>query len=149
MKIGELCSRVVIFVHEDESVRRAAELMRRYHVGSLVVTKYGDAEQKPLGTVTDRDIVVEVIARDVDPDELTVGDIMGEKLVIASEDDELQDVLEVMRRRGIRRVPVVDKAGALIGVLALDDLLEAFAEGLGAMAEIVSHQRFQESRKRA
>lgn len=149
MNIGDLCNRVVIYVHEDEPVRRVAEIMRRYHVGNVVVTQFGDKQQKPVGLVTDRDLVVEVMAQGVDPDEITAGDIMSENLLLAREDEEVMDVVEAMRKKGIRRVPVVDAAGTLIGVLALDDLLQLFASGLSAMADIVGTQRYQESRLRA
>ncbi|HLW73684.1 MAG TPA: CBS domain-containing protein [Gammaproteobacteria bacterium] len=149
MKIGELCNRVVIYVHEDESVRRVTEIMRRYHVGNVVVTQFGDKEQRPVGMVTDRDVVVEVIAQGVDPDETTAGDIMSEKLLIVREDEEVMDVVEAMRKKGIRRVPVVDVGGSLVGVVALDDLLQLFASGLSAMADIVGTQRYQEARLRA
>ena len=149
MKIGELCNRVVIYVHDDEPVRHVAEMMRRYHVGNVVVIQFGDKEQKPVGIVTDRDIVVEVIAQGVDPDEITAGDIMSENLLLACEDEEVMDVVEAMRKKGIRRVPVVDVDGTLVGVLALDDLLQIFASGISAMADIVGTQRHQESRLRA
>ena len=149
MNIGELCNRVVIYVHEDEPVRRVAEMMRRYHVGNVVVIQFGDKELKPVGLVTDRDVVVEVVAEGVDPDEITAGDIMSENLLLAREDEEVMDVVEAMRKKGIRRVPVVDVGGTLVGVLALDDLLQIFASGLSAMADIVGTQRYQESRLRA
>ena len=149
MKIGDVCNRLVIDVTEDEPVRRAAELMRKYHVGTLVVTSFGDEQRAPTGIVTDRDIVVETTASGIDPDEVTVGDIMSDKVVLASEDDEVPDVLEMMRKKGIRRLPVVDRQGALVGILAVDDLLQICAENLGAMAAIVGGQRRQESKVRA
>ena len=149
MKIGDVCNRIVIYVHEDESVQRAAELMRKYHVGNLVVTELDDERQMPVGIVTDRDIVVEVIAKGVDPNELTVGDIMSKELELASEGDDVSDVLDAMRESGIRRMPVVDSAGALVGVLALDDLLQLYAADLSTIAAIVGTQRHRESAARA
>lgn len=149
MKIGDVCNRLVIDVTEDEPVRRAAELMRKYHVGTLVVTAFGDEQRAPTGIVTDRDIVVETTASGIDPEEVTVGDIMTDKVVVATEDDEVPDVLEMMRKKGIRRLPVVDSKGALVGILAVDDLLQICADNLGAMAAIVGGQRRQESKVRA
>lgn len=149
MKTGDICNRVVIYVHEDESIQHAAELMRKYHVGNLVVTQFGDAKQVPIGILTDRDIVVEVTAKGVDPEDLTVGDVMSDDLTLASEDDEIPETLESMRKSGIRRMPVVDAKGTLVGILALDDLLQICAANLSAMAAIVGTQRRQESRARA
>ena len=149
MKVGDVCNRLVIDVTEDEPVRRAAELMRKYHVGTLVVTSFGDEQRAPTGIVTDRDIVVETTASGIDPEEVTVGDIMTDKVVVATEDDEVPDVLEMMRKKGIRRLPVVDSQGALVGILAVDDLLQICADNLGAMAAIVGGQRRQETKVRA
>lgn len=145
MKVGDVCSRLVIDVTQDEDVRRAAELMRKYHVGYLVVTEYGDADKVPIGVITDRDIVIEVVAKAVDADELTVGDIMTELPLIASESDGISDALDAMRSKGVRRVPVVDAKRSLIGVLAVDDLLPVLATGISTMASIVGSQRRQES----
>ncbi len=148
MKAGDLCNRLVIDITEDESVQRAAELMRKYHVGMLVVTGYGDTEHAPVGVVTDRDIVVETTAEGIDPEEVTVGDIMCDEVVMAAEGDEVPDVLEMMRKKGIRRLPVVDTKGTLVGILTVDDLLQLCAEDLGAMAAIVGGQRRRESKVR-
>lgn len=148
MKAGDLCNRLVIDITEDESVQRAAELMRKYHVGMLVVTGYGDTEHAPVGVVTDRDIVVEATAEGIDPEEVTVGDIMCDEVVMAAEDDEVPDVLEMMRKKGVRRLPVVDAKGTLVGILTVDDLLQLCAEDLGAMAAIVGGQRRRESKVR-
>jgi|SRR5579859_4369232 len=148
MKVGDVCNRLVIDVTEDEPVRRAAELMRKYHVGTLVVTSFGAEQRVPTGIVTDRDIVVETTAPGIDPDEVTVGDIMSDQVVVAAEDDEVPDMLEVMRKKGVRRLPVVDAQGALVGILAVDDLLQLCASDLGAMAAIVGGQRHQESKAR-
>jgi CBS domain-containing protein len=149
MNVGEICSRVVIHVTRDEPVRRAAELMRKYHVGYLVVTESGDQERMPVGTVTDRDIVVEVAAPGIDPGEVTVGDIMDQDPpLMVDESDELSDVLDAMASHGVRRVPVVNAGGSLVGVLALDDALGLLVAQLGSIAEIVGNQRRHESKVR-
>lgn len=150
MNIGEVCNRVVIHVTSDEPVRRAAELMRKYHVGYLVVTEFGDQELVPVGTVTDRDIVLESVAAGIDPDEITVGDIMDQDPpLVADEADELPQLLDAMREQGVRRVPVVDSRRQLVGVLTLDDVLQLLSTQLGAIADVVGNQRRHESKVRA
>lgn len=150
MKVGEACNRVVIHVNSDEPVRRAAELMRKYHVGCLVVTEYGDEDQVPVGTVTDRDIVLEAVAPGVDADEITVGDIIDpDPPLVADEKDELSDTLDAMRAQGVRRVPVVDARRSLVGILALDDVLQLVSSQLGVLADIVGDQRRQEAKVRS
>lgn len=148
MKVGDVCSRLVIDVTQDEDVRRAAELMRKYHVGYLVVTEYGDKDKVPVGVITDRDIVVEVVAKAVTAEELTVGDIMTELPLVASEGDDISETLDAMRGKGVRRVPVVDSKRSLIGVLAIDDLLQVLASDINIVASIVGSQRRQESEVR-
>lgn len=124
MKVGDLCRRGVISVDNSTDVTSAAQRMREQHVGFLIVYQLGDPLRRPIGVLTDRDIVLEVIAAKVDPEELTVDDVMTRDPLIASETDELSEVLQAMRLAGIRRVPVVDTRGALVGVLAIDDALD-------------------------
>lgn len=150
MNVGEVCNRVVIHVTDDESVRRAAELMRKYHVGYLVVTAFGDQDQVPIGTVTDRDIVLETVAPGIDPDDMTIGDIMDQDPpLVADESEELPELLDAMRAQGVRRVPVVDARRCLVGVLSLDDVLQLLSSQLGTIAEVVGNQRRNESKVRA
>src|SRR5574340_806594 len=127
MNIGDICSRAVVSIGVNDPVRQAAEMMRNYHVGSLVVTESSDGGLTPVGMLTDRDIVVGIVAKDVDPLTVTVGDIMSPEPLIAAEDDDVAEILEDMRKQGVRRIPVVDEADKLIGIFALDDLLQLLA----------------------
>ncbi|KAF0191923.1 MAG: putative signal transduction protein [Gammaproteobacteria bacterium] len=127
MLAGEICNRDVVFVRRDETIIDAAKLMRKYHVGSVVAVDEQDGRRVPAGVLTDRDIVVEVIAGDVDPGVVRVGDVMRPELVTVRESDHVADVLDLMQQKGVRRVPVVNDDGELEGILALDDLLELFA----------------------
>jgi CBS domain-containing protein len=149
MKVGEVCSRLAIDVGSDRSVRNAAELMRKYHVGYLVVTEPNDSGRVPIGTLTDRDVVLETVAVGADPDDVTVSDIMDQDPpLVAVEGDQLSEALEAMRLQGVRRVPVVDAKRNLVGVLALDDILQLLNSELGMIAEIVASQRRLEAKVR-
>jgi predicted transcriptional regulator len=149
MKVGDVCNRVVIFVTQDEPVQCAAELMRKHHVGNLVVTEFGDQDKVPVGIITDRDIVLEVVAKGIDSTEITVGDILSQDPpLVANEADDISDALEAMREQGVRRVPVVGSRHELVGVFALDDVLQQIAFQLGTMADIVGSQRRQEAEVR-
>jgi CBS-domain-containing membrane protein len=123
--------------------------MRKHHVGDLVVVEQVDGNARvPVGIVTDRDIVVSVIALGLDPSSLLVGDIMSDDLLTTSEQDDVYATIERMRFRGIRRVPVVDAAGGLTGIVSADDLLEFLAEEMGDLSRIASHQQAHEKRAR-
>lgn len=148
MTIGEICSRTVVFVHENMSLSDAANLMRDHHVGSLVVVKEGDPKRVPTGIITDRDIVIEVVAQGLDHDTLRVGEVMAGDLVTAREQDNMLDALQVMRRRGIRRMPVVTESGSLAGIVTIDDLLEIVAEELDDVVKAIASERQKETRAR-
>ena len=149
MKIGEYCKRCVVSITSKSDAADASKLMRAGHVGFLIVYREGDELKKPVGVLTDRDLVLGVLARDIDPHSVTVDDVMTRQPLIATEADELSDTLRAMRLTGIRRVPVVDARGALTGIMALDDALDVVT---GLMCDItgsIKSEQRQEWRARA
>lgn len=148
MHAGELCNREVVVVYRDTRLVEAARLMREHHVGSLVVVIDRLSERVPVGILTDRDIVVAVVAKELDPRALTVGDILNGELLAVREKDSITDALRIMREQGVRRLPVLSHSGALAGILTLDDVLELVAEELGDFARTISRERVRETRLR-
>jgi CBS domain-containing protein len=148
MRIGEICTTLSIYCTRDETVQGAALMMRTHHVGDLVVIEQAGSERVPVGILTDRDIVVSVIALGLDPASLLVGDIMSEDLLTCGEGDDVYATIERMRLRGIRRVPVVNALGGLAGIVSADDLLEFLAEEMSELARIAPHQQSHEKRAR-
>lgn len=148
MRIGEICTTSPIACSRDESIQGAALLMRTHHVGDVIVVDQPDGERIPVGIVTDRDIVVSVIALGLDPASLLVGDIMSDDLLSCSENDDVYETIERMRQRGIRRMPVLNAHGSLSGIVSVDDLLGFLAEEMGELARIAPHQQSQEKRAR-
>ena len=149
MAVGEICNREVVIAKKTLSVVDAAQLMRKHHVGDLVVVEEKNGRRHPVGIVTDRDIVVEVVAAGVNPDALKVGDIMGPEVATVRESEGLFEALRYMRGKGVRRMPVVDRDGGLVGILTLDDLLGLLAEEMTELAKLVSHERQREAASRA
>ncbi|OGI41616.1 MAG: histidine kinase [Candidatus Muproteobacteria bacterium RBG_16_62_13] len=148
MKVGDACNREVVVVERNASVRDAARLMRDFHVGDLIVVESGEGRRRPVGILTDRDIVVGVLARDVDTESVAVQDVMGGELVTATEDESLLDAVKRMRAAGVRRTPVVDQDGTLIGILTVDDLLDLLSETLSDLTRLVSREISREQRRR-
>ncbi|MCC6301498.1 MAG: CBS domain-containing protein [Gammaproteobacteria bacterium] len=140
MTVGRVCNRDVVVTRAEDSLRSVAQLMREYHIGDVVVVEERDGATVPVGIVTDRDLVVEVIAAGVAPDALGVGDVMSFELVTAHEEDSLWDTLQRMRVNAVRRIPVVDGRGALVGLLTLDDLLELLAGELMDLARVAGRR---------
>ena len=148
MAIGELCTREVVSAEKEMSIVAVARLMRRYHVGDVVVVERRGELVVPVGIVTDRDIVVELIAEEVALDAVSVGDVMSYELVTVPEGTDVWETLELMRRKGVRRIPVINAAGALEGIVVVDDLLEILAEELTMLARVVSSGQVLEGEKR-
>ncbi|MDA8421030.1 MAG: CBS domain-containing protein [Pseudomonadota bacterium] len=144
MPIGELCSRDVIFVTPRDTVPEAARLMRQHHVGDLVVVEDQAGRRVPVGMLTDRDLVVEVLASGVGADTVTVGDIMSPEPVTARETDGVYETIQRMRARGVRRIPVINDRGGLEGIIAVDDLLEMLAEEIMNLATLVGREQAHE-----
>jgi predicted transcriptional regulator len=119
--------------------------MRTHHVGDLVVVEAREGRKHPVGIVTDRDIVVEVVAAGVNPELLKVGDIMGPEVATVRESEGLFEALRYMRDKGVRRMPVVDAAGGLVGILTLDDLLGLLGEEMMELSRLVSNERQREA----
>ena len=134
--------------HRSRLALTLAERMRHTHVGDIVVVEYRNGEAVPVGLVTDRDLVVAVMASGEDADQFTAGQIMSRGLIVVSETDEIGVALDEMRRSGVRRLPVVDDSGRLTGIVALDDIVEYLASLLSGIAEVSKLQRMEEQRFR-
>jgi signal-transduction protein with cAMP-binding, CBS, and nucleotidyltransferase domain len=136
MSTGEFCTREVVITEKGSSILEVARLMRTYHVGDVIVVERRGEQNVPVGIITDRDIVVELIAQEVDLNSVTVGDVMSYDLLSVRQDEGIWEVLLRMCDRGVRRIPVVNEAGGLEGILALDDMIELLAEELTLLARI-------------
>lgn len=148
MPVGEICNREVIVIQRDATVVEAAKLMRQYHVGAVIVVEKRDGRQVPVGVVTDRDLVVEVVATELDENIITVGDIMAQEVFTIKESTASYEAIELMRRKTARRLPVVDETGELVGILTLDDALQLLSEELLDLAKLVRYEQKKETRHR-
>lgn len=137
MNIGELCTRDTFIIQKDDSIVEAAKLMRVFNVGDLIVVSANTEGNTPVGIVTDRDIVLGVVADNTDPQSVKVAEIMSKELVTGSEEDGIYESIERMRTHGIRRLPVVNKEGYLVGILCVDDLLEFLGEEVSSLIGLV------------
>ena len=149
MKIGECCNREVITAEKDMSITEAARLMQAHHIGDLIVVENMNGRNRPIGIVTDRDLVIEVLAQMAPIDAIRVGDVMSYEIAAVKENDELWEALEQMHKLGVRRMPVVDATGLLVGIITLDDLMELMAEAMGHIASLIRREIGTEARKRS
>jgi len=148
MPIGELCVRDVIVCTRSTTIHEAARLMRQHHVGDLLVVNGSGAKQRPVGIITDRDIVLSVIALQLDPSVFTVGDLATREIVSVREEQGIFETIQEMRKHGVRRMPVLDEEGGLIGIVSIDDLIQLLAEEMGELAKLISQEQAQETKLR-
>lgn len=138
MSVGRICCREVELCDLQESVQSAAERMRERRVGSLVVVDEG---RRPVGLLTDRDVTIRVVAAGRDARGTRVQDVMTMEPSTIRDDETVESAVSLMRAKGVRRVPVVDASGQLVGILTLDDVLDLLAEELEVVGGILSKQR--------
>ncbi len=146
--IGEICNREVVIASRNTTVVAGAKLMRKHHVGNVVITDQSNGNRTPVGIVTDRDIVLEVLAQGLDPEKFSLGELMTDDLFTIPESEGIFQAIQSMRTHGLRRAPVVDRKGGLVGIVAVDDLLGLLAEELGELAKLVNVEQAHEAHLR-
>lgn len=125
MSVGRICTREVDLADAEETAWQAAERMHQRTVGCLIVL---NPARKPVGIITDRDLVIRAMARSKDPYQTRVDEVMTPDPVCVTEQTSINDALAQMRQGGFRRLPVVDGEGALCGLVTLDDILLLFCQ---------------------
>ena len=148
MLLKDLCVLDVASCTREQTVAAAARLMRQQHTGDLIVVDDDDGESRPIGILTDRDIVMDVIACDRDPCRTSVGEVMSTKLVVAAGHEDVGVALDRMQAHGVRRLPIVGERERLLGIVTLDDLLQWTAQQADALAAIVSKGQTCERRSK-
>lgn len=148
MLIGEICTRTVTIVKRKDSMFEAASLMRTHHVGNVVVVEQKGEQVQPVGILTDRDIVIEVVAKNVPLDSVSVEDVMSSELFVTQENCELWEAIRRMQVKGVRRIVVVNDKGGLVGIVSTDDLFELLSEELLDLAKVVMKGQDREKEMR-
>ena len=148
MPIGEFCNREVVIADRDTTALEAAQLMRQYHVGCLVVVDSVEGPRRPVGVVTDRDIVIEVVAKQVAPESVKLGEMLASEVSTVSTTDGVYDTLRYMREHGIRRMPVVDALGQLAGIVTMDDYLTLLSEEMTELSKLIAREQKRETTQR-
>jgi len=149
MTAGEMCTRNVVVTRKEEGIVDAAKRMRMFHVGDVVVVERDGDHRRPIGILTDRDIVLSVVASDPGYAHCClVNDVMTSDPVTVRETEGFMDVLKKMQAHGVRRIPVVDDEGDLVGIVAFDDVARVLADELNAMVGVLASEHVREERYR-
>lgn len=146
-QLKNFASSVVAVVEPDTTALVVAQVMRKLHVGALVVV---DAVEKshPIGIVTDRDLVLELMAEGLDPAVFTVGDIMSVDLVLASPEMDAMDAVQLMNAHQLRRLVITDADGNLTGIVTMEDVLELLANEISNLSAGLAGAKDRETRQR-
>ena len=147
-RLKDFATDTVVVADPETTALAAAKLMRKHHVGALVVVD-GLESNRPVGIVTDRDLVLALMAEGLDPEVFTAGDIMSVELVTASAALDAMDAVQLMRANRLRRIVIVDDDGRLAGIVSMEDLLELLTRELAALAAGVIGSRDREFEQRA
>ena len=137
MNIGSICSRRIVTIDSKATLAQAAAQMRDRHVGALVVTAASPEGPRVTGVVTDRDLVVHVLAQGVDGNQFAVGDLANRRIASIRDTDDVSVALDVMRECGVRRLLVTGEAQELVGIVSLDDLAAACASDMDRLARVI------------
>jgi CBS domain-containing protein len=147
-QLKDFATSVVAVVEPETTALVVAQLMRTHHIGALIVV---DAHEKsrPVGIVTDRDLVLELMAEGLDPAVFTAGDIMSVDLVLATPDMDAMDAVQLMKTHRLRRLVIADDAGRLVGIATMEDVLELLTRELANLAAGLAGARDREVDERA
>ncbi|HSE83547.1 MAG TPA: CBS domain-containing protein [Thermodesulfobacteriota bacterium] len=137
MSLGNLVHRKVVSVNEGTTVKEVVKLMEEKNVGSVVVVGGGEA----VGIVTDRDILLRVVNKGLNPERSSVDEVMTKKVLVLREEMGLFDALEQVKEKGVRRFPVVDARGNLKGIMTLDDIIYILGKEMADVASIIEKER--------
>ncbi len=137
MRVDRVYTRKIVGTTRSTSLAEAAELMRTHHVGALLVTNDPPDESTAVGFVTDRDVVVQAVAKGLDPRDLSVGNVMTPVVGTISEKADLHEALELMRGAGVRRLVVTHGGGQVVGILSLDDVIDGIAADMSSLTALV------------
>jgi CBS domain-containing protein len=150
MKVMDIATHHVVTVSPTATIVEAARLMREHHVGTVVLVETTRSIRAPIGLVTDRDIVVGAIAQGVDNlADIKVADIAAHDLVVADADREISEVSRLMLASGVRRIPIVNSTGALVGIVTYDDVMAWMADEIADFGRLFARQRRRERKARS
>lgn len=145
--LKDFATSLVAVVEPETPAVVVASLMRQHHIGALVVVDATD-KTRPVGIVTDRDLVLELMAEGLDPAVFTAGDIMSVDLVTATPEMDAMDAVQLMKTHRLRRLVIVDERERLVGIATMEDVLELLARELASLAAGLAGARDRETLER-
>ena len=141
MFVGKYCDKKISTLTQDSSILDAAQVMRKNHVGEVIIVEKKMGNVIPVGLITDRDLVVEILAMEIDIETINLGCIMCIELVTVNYDSSLNKALEIMQHHGIRRAPVVGNNGELIGIINIEAVIKVLSQDMAKILKLFNNER--------
>jgi CBS domain-containing protein len=148
MDIFDFCHTNVVTAKPDASIVEVAKLMRDRHVGDVVIVEKRDDKDMPIGIVTDRDLVVELLASEMDPGKVVIEDLMTRSVVSVPQSATVRKAVEEMSQHGVRRIVVLGDDDQLVGIFTIDDVVSSYSAGMGELAHLLDRELTQERHRR-
>ena len=147
-RLKDFASSQVAVVEPETTALVVSQIMRKHHIGALVVVEAG-GKNRPLGIVTDRDLVLELMSEGLNPEVFTAGDIMSVDLVLAHPEMDAMEAVRLMKTHRLRRLVIADENGSLAGIVTMEDLLQLLTRELADLTTGVVGARDREVTERA
>ena len=148
MILEKIAVKNVVTIPENATMLEAAKAMRDDHVGSVIVVDQSSSRKIPIGIITDRDIVVSTSAFGIPPSSIQVKDVMSATLVTAKKSDSLNHIMNLMKEHGVKRIPITDTDGSLMGIISTHELMKVLSDELGEVVRVTERQREVENERR-
>ena len=136
MTLADCCVKSVVTVSPKTTVDEVARLMKERNVGSVIVTY----NRMPVGIITDRDLILRVMAEGKEPDQVKAEDVMTKDLAIVKGDTGIFEAIEFITQKGVRRIPIVKPDGTLIGIITLDDVIRMIGREMSRVADVIERE---------
>jgi len=140
MTIESIATREVVMISESVALNKAAELMKDHNIGAIIVIKDKNTSKTPCGIITDRDIMIKWLEKGIDNQALTVGQVMSQDLLTIKQNQSILDAISALSEKGVRRAPVINQAGEVIGIISIDDIFVLLAKEMDAISKIAQKQ---------
>ena len=137
MTISKISNHKVITLSTDKTVLDVARLMREKNIGNVIIV---NDENQPVGIITDRDITIKIVADEISPNQMLVSDVMSSDLLVLKEYQTIQEALDMMSAKGVRRAPVVNESNNLTGIVSSDDLALLVADEIESYGKLIRKQ---------
>lgn len=143
MSVAQVCTRNVITVSKEQKVSEAVRVMRQHQISDVVVVEKRNGKTIPVGILTDHDIINSSLG-DISPSNMLIRNFMSRHLITVPENAGIYEAIQIMEQNGIKRLPVVDQAGALVGIVCATDFFQILSREFASLSKLSKRQYWRD-----